>query len=222
MTISKIFSCHIFVTHSYFHCRGYYRCTHRHSQGCLATKQVQRCDEDPTIFEVTYRGRHTCSQASHLNVASASVKENKRKLQPQQQSQEIVFNYGGGLKSEDMETREDDIFPSFSFPSTPIGSDNADNNIFSESIILENNFMGSFSPTFISPATSESNLFSLSPCHINSYGLGHNVQTSESDLTDIISAPTSVTNSPIGNLDFSLDKVDIDPNFPFDNPEFFS
>ncbi|XP_030966941.1 probable WRKY transcription factor 53 [Quercus lobata] len=202
--------------------RGYYRCTHRHSQGCLATKQVQRCDEDPTIFEVTYRGRHTCSQASHLNVASASVKENKRKFQPQQQSQEIVFNYGGGLKSEDMETREDDIFPSFSFPSTPIGSDNADNNIFSESIMLENNFMGSFSPTFISPATSESNLFSLSPCHINSYRLGHNVQTSESDLTDIISAPTSVTNSPIGNLDFSLDKVDIDPNFPFDNPEFFS
>lgn len=127
-----------------------------------------------------------------------------------------MFNYGGGLKSEDLEIREDDIFPSFSFPSTPIGSENADNNIFSQTIMLENNFMGSFSPT------SESNLFSLSPCHMNSYGLGHNMQTSESDLTDIISAPTSVTNSPIGNLDFSLDKVDIDPNFPFDNPEFFS
>ncbi|MBA0657312.1 hypothetical protein Goklo_009606 [Gossypium klotzschianum] len=41
--------------------RGYYRCTHRNVQGCLATKQVQRSDDDPTIFDVAYRGRHTCS-----------------------------------------------------------------------------------------------------------------------------------------------------------------
>ena len=33
----------------------------RHAQGCLATRQVQRSDEDPTVFEVTYRGRHTCA-----------------------------------------------------------------------------------------------------------------------------------------------------------------
>ncbi|KAK2654092.1 hypothetical protein Ddye_013948 [Dipteronia dyeriana] len=46
------------------HPRGYYRCTHRLVQGCLATKQVQRSDEDPMIFEITYRGRHTCTQAS--------------------------------------------------------------------------------------------------------------------------------------------------------------
>nr|XP_023898193.1 probable WRKY transcription factor 41 [Quercus suber] len=41
--------------------RSYYRCTFRHSQGCLATKQVQRSDEDPTVFAITYRGRHTCA-----------------------------------------------------------------------------------------------------------------------------------------------------------------
>ncbi|KAK1578210.1 hypothetical protein Q3G72_028510 [Acer saccharum] len=46
------------------HPRGYYRCTHRLVQGCLATKQVQRSDEDPMILEITYRGRHTCTQAS--------------------------------------------------------------------------------------------------------------------------------------------------------------
>ncbi|GKU96691.1 hypothetical protein SLEP1_g9900 [Rubroshorea leprosula] len=44
--------------------RGYYRCTHRHSQGCQATKQVQRSNDDPSIFEVIYRGRHTCEQSS--------------------------------------------------------------------------------------------------------------------------------------------------------------
>ncbi|CAN6217354.1 unnamed protein product [Urochloa humidicola] len=42
--------------------RGYYRCTHRHSQGCAATKQVQRADEDPTLFDVIYVGDHTCVQ----------------------------------------------------------------------------------------------------------------------------------------------------------------
>ncbi|KAK8447942.1 hypothetical protein SEVIR_8G178800v4 [Setaria viridis] len=44
--------------------RAYYRCTHRHSQGCAATKQVQRCNEDPMVFEVTYRGIHTCIQSA--------------------------------------------------------------------------------------------------------------------------------------------------------------
>ncbi|KAK3129887.1 hypothetical protein QOZ80_6BG0486120 [Eleusine coracana subsp. coracana] len=42
------------------HPRGYYRCTHRHSQGCTATKQVQRSDLDPELFDVIYLGTHTC------------------------------------------------------------------------------------------------------------------------------------------------------------------
>ncbi|TXG65333.1 hypothetical protein EZV62_006608 [Acer yangbiense] len=75
--------------------------------------------------------------------------------------------------------------------------------------------MGSFSPKFIFPATSEYNYFPVSPSHnMNNFGLGHRVQTPESDLTEIISAPNSVTNSPIGeDFDFSLVKVDFDPNF---------
>jgi hypothetical protein len=42
------------------HPRGYYRCTHRNSQGCAATKQVQRADEDNALFDVVYHGQHTC------------------------------------------------------------------------------------------------------------------------------------------------------------------
>lgn len=42
------------------HPRGYYRCTHRNSQGCAATKQVQRADEDHALFDVVYHGQHTC------------------------------------------------------------------------------------------------------------------------------------------------------------------
>ncbi|CAH8359704.1 unnamed protein product [Eruca vesicaria subsp. sativa] len=42
--------------------RSYYRCTFRNTQNCCATKQVQRSDDDPTIFDLTYKGTHTCSQ----------------------------------------------------------------------------------------------------------------------------------------------------------------
>ncbi|KAL0730767.1 hypothetical protein Bca4012_026861 [Brassica carinata] len=42
--------------------RSYYRCTFRNTQNCWATKQVQRSDADPTIFDLTYKGTHTCSQ----------------------------------------------------------------------------------------------------------------------------------------------------------------
>ncbi|KAJ1292065.1 hypothetical protein BS78_02G363400 [Paspalum vaginatum] len=45
--------------------RAYFRCTHRHSQGCLATKHVQRADADPLLYDVVYHGAHACVQAAH-------------------------------------------------------------------------------------------------------------------------------------------------------------
>ncbi|KAF6143035.1 hypothetical protein GIB67_041103 [Kingdonia uniflora] len=44
--------------------RGYYRCTHKNFFGCNAKKQVQRIDEDPSIYEITYYGDHTCHVTS--------------------------------------------------------------------------------------------------------------------------------------------------------------
>ncbi|KAG0495925.1 hypothetical protein HPP92_000616 [Vanilla planifolia] len=43
--------------------REYYRCSHRHSQGCQARKQVQRSNKDPYIIDITYSGTHTCIHA---------------------------------------------------------------------------------------------------------------------------------------------------------------
>ncbi|OMO64319.1 DNA-binding WRKY [Corchorus capsularis] len=196
--------------------RGYYRCTHRHSRGCLATKQVQRSDQDPSIFEVKYRGRHTCNQASQFAAATPKSNHSRQKQQleeKQKQTQETFLSFGTGLKvkTEELDNRED-IFPSFTFP---VGSEEVDNTGMFVNSLMENDIMGN-----LSPAISESNYFSVSPCHMDSFGnLGQNVQTSESDLTEIISAPTSVTNSPIGDLDFSsLDKLEFDP---FYNPEIF-
>uniref|UniRef100_A0A2C9VUB0 WRKY domain-containing protein n=1 Tax=Manihot esculenta TaxID=3983 RepID=A0A2C9VUB0_MANES len=205
--------------------RGYYRCTHRHSQGCLATKQVQRSDQDPTIFEVTYRGRHTCFQTSRFAIASTSLINAKSKLdkegcQLEEQEQkskllkELSFNFTEELKSQEWNT-EDDIFHLFSFPETTIGSGDEENDIFKESM-LENNILGSLSTAFISPATSDSSYLAMSPCHMNNLGIDHNVRTPESN-----SASTSGTNSPIGDWDL-LDNVDFDTNFPLDNPELLA
>ncbi|CAH2071352.1 unnamed protein product, partial [Thlaspi arvense] len=47
--------------------RDYYRCIYRNTQNCWATKQVQRSDDDPTVFEVTYIRTHSCSQAIASN-----------------------------------------------------------------------------------------------------------------------------------------------------------
>ncbi|CAN6338017.1 unnamed protein product [Urochloa humidicola] len=40
--------------------RSYYRCTHKNYYGCEAKKKVQRLDDDPFMYEVTYCGNHTC------------------------------------------------------------------------------------------------------------------------------------------------------------------
>uniref|UniRef100_A0A5B6ZUY5 Putative WRKY transcription factor 30 n=1 Tax=Davidia involucrata TaxID=16924 RepID=A0A5B6ZUY5_DAVIN len=219
--------------------RGYYRCTHRNVQGCLATKQVQRSDEDPTIFEITYRGRHTCTQGSLLSTPPSSSSPEKQEpnisrdqqqliQQPQQnqqqQSQEILLNFRTGLKviTEDLDTREQSL-SSFYFPST--STIKAENYVPSPPSMLDNNFLGNlnFPPSFISPATSGSNYFPVSPpTHMNRFGGNQNLNTSESDLTEIVSAATSATNSPTVGLDFPFGSMEYDPSFTFDNPGFFS
>ncbi|KAL4271208.1 hypothetical protein GQ457_13G027240 [Hibiscus cannabinus] len=45
------------------HPRSYYRCTHRSEQGCEATKQVQKIQDDPPKYETIYSGHHTCKNA---------------------------------------------------------------------------------------------------------------------------------------------------------------
>ncbi|KAG7999239.1 hypothetical protein I3843_01G298500 [Carya illinoinensis] len=44
--------------------RSYYRCTHQKLYQCPAKKQVQRFDDDPYMYEVMYRGDHTCHMSS--------------------------------------------------------------------------------------------------------------------------------------------------------------
>ncbi|KAJ6748848.1 WRKY TRANSCRIPTION FACTOR 30-RELATED [Salix purpurea] len=195
--------------------RGYYRCTHRNVQGCLATKQVQRSDEDPTIFEITYRGRHTCTQASNSLPPSQLGSENQgpttnitiepQQNQPRQENnphtQELLLNFRRGLKviTEELDSGGQQSFPAdhtFQFPSTStVEPENS--SLFAPSMV-ENNFIQ------------------------HSFAGNKNFQSSEPELTDIISVAASTTKSPTVGLDFPYGNVDMDPSFTFDSSGFLS
>lgn len=42
------------------HPRNYFRCTHKFDQGCQASKQVQKIEDNPPLYRTTYNGHHTC------------------------------------------------------------------------------------------------------------------------------------------------------------------
>ncbi|GKV50866.1 hypothetical protein SLEP1_g57548 [Rubroshorea leprosula] len=52
--------------------REFFRCKHHRSEGCTARKQVQRLDEDPTLFKVIHLRSHTCKQFSDLYTGEAA------------------------------------------------------------------------------------------------------------------------------------------------------
>ncbi|CAA0375990.1 unnamed protein product [Arabidopsis thaliana] len=52
--------------------RAYYRCTHQKLYNCPAKKQVQRLNDDPFTFRVTYRGSHTCYNSTAPTASSAT------------------------------------------------------------------------------------------------------------------------------------------------------
>ncbi|KAF5743474.1 WRKY transcription factor 30 [Tripterygium wilfordii] len=222
------------------HPRGYYRCTHRHVRDCLATKQVQRSNEDPTILEVTYRGSHVCNQSTdHPSIPSTSspppdqTHQNPTHRPPANQSEEeLLMNYfRTGLKvlTNDLETTTHQVhtltFPSSHFPSNSNVLINNPKNQFSP---VQNNLAENFAP-FLSPATSGTSYFSASPSGLNSFG-GNSTsyyQNFQSDqLTEIISssAATSGTNSPTIGLDFQFGNAGheyFDTHFTFDHPHGF-
>ncbi|CAA2965375.1 probable WRKY transcription factor 30 [Olea europaea var. sylvestris] len=180
--------------------RAYYRCTHRHTQGCLATKQIQKTDEDTSLFKINYKGRHSC-----IRETEKQKKENSLILKKEEGDEEEIQRHEAQqkmiiLKNESLELdTKEEIFTSFEFPEP----------------VNESNFSASYSPSFLSPATSES-YFS----RMNHFEIHHNLRTSESDFTKIISDPTSVTNSPFEDLDLSIDPGVLDPKF-LDTLEYF-
>ncbi|KAK7301057.1 hypothetical protein RJT34_11913 [Clitoria ternatea] len=44
--------------------RSYFRCSYKYDQDCGATKQVQRDEENPEMYRITYIGLHTCNASA--------------------------------------------------------------------------------------------------------------------------------------------------------------
>lgn len=142
-------------------CRNYYRCTYRKVQNCMATKQVQRTDENPRVFEIAYKGKHTCNHDAQSTPPSTpplpekfEIKPTHHQLPPPNPS-EMLPDFKDNLSVNTGST----IPPSFSFPSTSFGL-TEDYQQLQFPNHFDDELLQVYSPPFISPATSESNYFS--------------------------------------------------------------
>ncbi|CAD5179006.1 transcription factor WRKY19-like isoform X2 [Musa acuminata AAA Group] len=167
------------------HPRAYYRCTHRSSQGCQATKQVQRSGEDPLVFDVTYLGTHTCLQRPQRAPTSACLGHQSSYT----------------LEMEGVHCEEEAWgLTSLSYGSMAVMGDTA---------------ADLFSSLSSPPAFS-------SPYQISSFDGGMKLQTSDSDIAEMISRGDSASNSSLVDMAFMLPEMDFAQNFQFDAPGFDS
>ncbi|KAL6509266.1 WRKY transcription factor [Orobanche gracilis] len=214
--------------------RGYYRCTYRHGQGCLATKQVQRSDQDPTIYEIKYRRKHTCIPRAHPvnNPVNNPVNDNNDNNPPLgmpdpqyknpnpliQNPHEPNFNTQTnlGVVTQDFGTKPSFGFDPFNFHSSS-AINSKSNHIFSDS----GNILGNYSPNLFSPATSGSNHFTiLTDIADSNFGISNpNTNTCECELNPIVAAITSTSNSSDSNIGttFSFHPSDFGSDFGFGN-----
>lgn len=209
--------------------RSYYRCTFRNTQGCWATKQVQRSDEDPTIFDITYRGKHTCSQGNNAVMPPKSPDKQEKPhshnidIHHAQASHESLTKFRNILAVSTDKLDSGDMTYPFTFPSTSFGCMQQENHSLIPSSLGNESFLSDLYQThLLSPTTPESHYFSSPTFQMNEFDGIYNKPNSDSEVNEIISTNTSATNSPIPNFNFSLDPVEIDPNFPFNTPGFFS
>ncbi|XP_002965010.2 probable WRKY transcription factor 41 [Selaginella moellendorffii] len=79
------------------HPKSYYRCTHKRESGCPAIKYVQRSDSNPSSFQITYRGEHTCNMLRSSPLGSPSPPSPALAM-PMVNSVCLRINSDGGLQ----------------------------------------------------------------------------------------------------------------------------
>lgn len=181
---------------------------------------MQRSDDDPTIFEITYRATHTCNHPPNGVPLPASPEKQEVK-----HNHQTLTNFKANLRvsTENLDNSLDNnTTPTvFSFPSTYAINHIDSQYYFPVDNLVNDNHLGGYSPLFVSPDTSESNYFSPATYQMRNLAGTPNYQHSESDIGEIISANASATNSPIGGIEFLIDTAEQDPNFPFNTAGFF-
>ncbi|CAA0838223.1 Probable WRKY transcription factor 41 [Striga hermonthica] len=180
--------------------RSYYRCTYRHAQNCWAAKQVQRSDNDPNVFEITYKGAHTCNQSSFDQKQHTS----QNQLEELEQNDQMRLSF---IKA-NLRVATDNF-------------DNIDNNKYEESYdlslcsLIGEDYLG---PSYFSP---------VSTCQVqgsgeNYYDYQNQELATESSFSESMSTHASTTNSPIGGMEFRAELFGLDSNFPFDCSGYFT
>ncbi|KAE8662732.1 Detected protein of unknown function [Hibiscus syriacus] len=197
------------------HPRGYYRCTHRGVRGCSAMKQVQRSGDDPTIFEITYIGDHTCTNVtSSLNSTSGTSDENQEQEQllhnQKQSSEDLFLSFQSDLKVQTQDLVHHDRHQTWhSFPYTSSTS----NIVLSAPSLAENDGVRNHL---------QSNTVSLTASRANFSFQARDDQTQVTDEYKIVQAAAILaTSSPTVGLDFPLGNSQFDQNITFDNNGFF-
>lgn len=197
------------------HPRSYYRCTYRNVHDCWATKQVQKSDEDPTVFHITYKGKHTCTTVASRSKSAPTSPGKKQEAKPELLNMEYPQDAATGLSFQNAPiTDTQNIDCTFPFSWREFGYLNGESSWVPQSTISNtDNFYGSFS---ISPSTSDSNYFSMSPCTTDTFAsLQHQEHNNfETDISEMLSATISATNSP--TLE-QLDTWSFNPNLPVNN-----
>ncbi|KAI3979242.1 hypothetical protein MKX01_007718 [Papaver californicum] len=222
------------------HPRGYYKCSHRNAQGCLAMKQVQRSELDPSIFNVTYIGKHSCIETSELLPEKylPNKQEHDQRYRPnyhQEQREDKSFGETYiNFQTSSVQVAKDkdkqlEYFPSFSIYSTTstmqpnIGncSETKENQLYPSSVEPEiHSSSPTPSPTFIStPTASESNY--------KMQNIGEDLLQTTADSHDakdqmIISPNVSATSSANNSFSNLMDS-NWDWDFPIDYspPNFY-
>ncbi|KAI3735380.1 hypothetical protein L6452_14876 [Arctium lappa] len=199
------------------HPRGYYRCTYHQSEGCLATKQIQRTDNDPNVFNIAYRGSHTCNHGTDISSAvplplplpSPPQSNIQQENQPTSQCPEFLLNFQTlGYKP----TTENIKTPSFQFPST------SNNNFICPT--LDNTFDSNISPSSISLTTSVSAYFTISQPRVNAARKNISPVVAESELNNVVSVDTSTSSHNV-DVGFQFGQPEFGNDFNFDNSIFF-
>lgn len=197
------------------HPRSYYRCTHRKTQGCAAMKQVQKTDENSSIFAITYLGTHTCFNSPQQIASKTRFYNPQQSLLDQQNSLVLHLDFETNLKlkTESSDLENQDPTSSFSFPSTPIERMNSENVLFCSSPSTECNYGVNLSSALMSSTSYESNCFTWPPCEMSN----------ELDyaLTEIISASNSVADLSVMDVEFMRDYEEMDAEILFDPSIFF-
>ncbi|XP_019178067.1 PREDICTED: probable WRKY transcription factor 53 [Ipomoea nil] len=213
--------------------KGYYRCSHLYSRGCLAKKEIQKSDDDPTVFNVRYRGNHTCNNPSPRLQSpppprTLDNEEPPSTLQTQQEDNLLNLRRNLKIKTDNIEAsshgRDENPFPSSSYDfasssgGIKVGEIHCGFPQPPTTTVVGN--------SFVSPATSGSSCFTMSPTTTTTQNLGSQFVPTTSDLEMIMEIPTATsgTNSPVVGMGFPFDATmafDFTFTFHNNNPGFF-